>query len=180
MKQSIDHYLVEGECEDRFIKSSDLIGRVERLDLSEKSTDQINRWLTKLSGNKKKLYLNIVFDTDVLIENKVALSRFIENIRFLNKKGFQIRLLHQHKNFEEELCHSLKINKAKLLEKFNAPSTRSFKQNFISERKCFEKLNELNPNFNLWTSICINQLLEFEALIFEYQDLPKGPKPSGL
>lgn len=69
MKNSIDYYLVEGECEDRFIRSSDLIGKIELIDVSEKNVSQLSRWSTKLSGNKKRIFLNIVFDTDVLATN---------------------------------------------------------------------------------------------------------------
>lgn len=175
MKNSIDYYLVEGECEDRFIKSSDLIGRVECIDLSEKSVEQINKWSTKLPANKKKLYLNIVFDTDVLLNNKVALLRFFDNIRFLKKKGFNIRLLQQNKDFEEELCHCLGVSKQRLFEKFNARNNREFKQNFISEKKTFIKLEELNSSFRMWMSSHIMEFLEFKEIMFTYEDLPKKP-----
>lgn len=175
MKNSIEYYLVEGECEDQFIKSSNLIGRVECIDLSKKNVDQINRWSTKLSGNKKRLYLNIVFDTDVLLNDRVVLSRFIENIRFLKKKGFNIRLLQQHEDFEDELCYCLGINKQRLFEKFNARNTREFKQNFISEKRTFIKLQELNSAFSIWSSACISELEEFEQLMNNYNVLPKKP-----
>ena len=175
MKSSIEFYLVEGECEDQFIKSSNLIGRVEYIDLSEKNIDQINKWSTKLPGNKKKLYLNIVFDTDVLLRDRTILLRFIENIRFLKKKGFNIRLLQQHKDFEEELCYCLRVNKTRLFEKFNARNNREFKQNFISEKRIFIKLQELNPEFSIWSSSCILELKEIETFMQDYSSLPKKP-----
>lgn len=175
MKSNIEYYLVEGECEDQLVKSSSLIGRVEFLDLSEKSVEQINRWSTKLSGNKKKIFLNIVFDTDVLLNDRTILFKFLENIRFLKKKGFNVRLLQQHKNFEEELCFCLKVNKSKLFDKFSARNNREFKQNFIAEKKAFVKLQELNPSFTIWSSLCISELQEFEKLIHNYDKLPKKP-----
>lgn len=175
MKSSIDYYLVEGECEDRFIRSSDLIGKIELIDVSEKNVSQLSRWSTKLSGNKKRIFLNIVFDTDVLATNQTILLKFIDNIRFLKKQGFNIRLLQQHLNFEDELCLSLGVTKADLFAKFNARNSREFKQNLIADQNRFKKLNEINPCFNLWSSECIDMLGEFSSLMHNYDSLPKKP-----
>lgn len=176
MKSSIDYYLVEGECEDQLIKLSDLIGRIEYIDLCEKNVDQINRWSTKLSGNKRKIFLNIVFDTDVMLGDRIVLLRFIDNIRFLKRKGFNVRLLQQHKDFEDELCSCLKISKKTLFNKFNARNDREFKRNFIIDKKGFTKLQELCPDFALWCSSCIFELKEFEDLMKDYLYLPKKPQ----
>jgi hypothetical protein len=175
MKNSIEFYLVEGECEDSFIKSSNLIGRVECLDLSEKSSEQINKWSTKLPGNKKKIFLNIVFDTDVLIDRSSHLCKFIENVKFLKKKGFNVRLLQQHRNFEEELIYCLKINKKELFNKFNARNIKEFKHNFINEKKKSSKLIELNSSMVFWTSVGISQLEDVKEHLCCYDVLPKKP-----
>ena len=176
MKNSIIYYFVEGECEDHFIKHAGLMGRIIKLDLSERSEVQISKLLTNLPRNKKQIFLNIVFDTDVLINDRTKLERFITNIRFLKKGGYIVKLLQQHKNFEEELFYSLKVSKQKLFEKFSARNDREFKQNFIADKKPYTKLQEINPDFLFWSSEHINELTEFENLMCKFSLLTKKPQ----
>ncbi|MDM1334709.1 hypothetical protein HXZ93_01450 [Acinetobacter pseudolwoffii] len=176
MKNNIVYYFVEGECEDHFIKHAGLMGRIIKLDLSERNEAQINKLLTNFPRNKKHIALNIVFDTDVLINDRTKLERFITNIRFLKKGGYILKLLQQHKNFEEELFYSLRVNKQRLFEKFSARNDREFKQNFIADKKPYTKLQEINPDFLFWSSEHICELTEFENLMCKFSSLTKKPQ----
>jgi hypothetical protein len=180
MKNNIIFYFVEGECEDHFIKHAGLMGRIIKLDLSERSEAQISKLLTNLPRNKKQMFLNIVFDTDVLLNDKAKLERFIANICFLNKRGYVVKLLQQHRTFEEELSHCLKANKQKLFDKFNARNDREFKQKFISDKKPYTKLLEINPDFLFWSSENISELDEFQSLVCKFSLLIKKPLTSNV
>ena len=175
MKNNIIYYLVEGECEDHFIKHAGLMGRILKVDLSERSEAQISKLLTNLPRNKKSIIFYVVFDTDVLIQDRVKLDKFITNIRFLHKRGYAVKLLQQHKTFEEELYCCLRITKQKLFDRFNARNDREFKQKFISDKKPYVKLLEINPNFSFWSSELISELSEFETLLCPFITLTKKP-----
>ncbi|MFN4105720.1 MULTISPECIES: hypothetical protein [Acinetobacter] len=176
MNNSFEYYFVEGQCEQHFIKSSNLIGRVIILDLSEKSVDQLKKTLAVLPSQKKRTFINIVFDSDILISNPTLLSKFKENVSFLKRQGFKIRLLQQHKNFEEELIYSLSIKSSLLFLTFNARNQREFKSRFLCEQKISDKLSSLSSAFNFWTSPLINQLIEFDSMAQNnFSNLPKRP-----
>lgn len=175
MKNSINFYFVEGECEDHFIREAGLMGRILKLDLSERSEMQITKILTNLPRNKKQIFLNIVFDTDVLLNDKAKLEKFIANIRFLSKKGYIVKLLQQHKTFEEELSFCLRTTRQKLYEKFNARNDREFKQKFIADKKPYVKLLEINSSFSFWSSEHILELKDFQNLVCRFYLLAKKP-----
>jgi len=176
LNNSLEYYFVEGQCEQHFIKSSNLIGRVIILDLSEKSVDQLKKTLAVLPSQKKRTFINIVFDSDILINNQTLLFRFKENVSFLKKQGFKVRLLQQHRNFEEELIYSLNISCSSLLSKFNARNQREFKSHFICDQKISDKLNSLSSTFNFWTSPLIERLIEFDNIAQNnFSNLPKRP-----
>ncbi|EMJ3100671.1 hypothetical protein ACUF4Y_003707 [Acinetobacter baumannii] len=89
MKNDINLYWVEGECEMAFIKSSPLLGRAEKVDLCELPLNKLKSRTIRLSGNKKKLFLHIVFDTDVLKNCPAKLKNFLEKFSLFRKIWLQ-------------------------------------------------------------------------------------------
>ena len=57
MKNDINLYWVEGECEMTFIKSSPLLGKAEKVDLCELPLNKLKARTIRLSGNKKNFSL---------------------------------------------------------------------------------------------------------------------------
>lgn len=152
MKNDINHYWVEGDCEKAFVRSSPLIGIPEKVDLTELTNDQVRKRTIKLSGNKKKLWINIVFDTDVMKKDPMKLNCFLLNIEYLLNLGFQIRLLQQQDDFEEEImkCNGLSLSQFKST--FNIKNITEFKKNMLNEHSMHKKLCAKIPNFALWES----------------------------
>lgn len=171
-KHTINQFWVEGDCEKKLIHSLSLIGKIDILDLSERTTEQLQRMVGKLSSNRKNLKLYIVFDTDILIREKKCLERFTQNINFLIKQKFNVYLLQQHRDFEEELCFCLNMSMKELHHQFQARNQREFKSNFIHEKNLINKL-KLGKDSKFWQSNLIEILDSFKHLDYKSDDLAK-------
>ncbi|WP_337081268.1 hypothetical protein [Acinetobacter pittii] len=158
MKNDINLYWVEGECELNFIKSSPLLGRAEKVDLCELPLNKLKSRTIRLSGNKKKLFLHIVFDTDVLKNCPAKLKNFLENLAYLERSGFKLGLLQQDMDFEDEIikCNNLGLTRFKDL--FKVRNKTEFKNNMLREHLMHKKILDKIPNFKLWESELISAL----------------------
>jgi len=123
-------YFYEGGCEKellRYLQDEKLIkpGKSDPFNLWQ---DKIKSILRKLS-DPKRLKIYFIVDTDI----KESLSIFKENIRGL--KGYNICLIIQNKNLEDELVYSCFKNKKELFKHFDACNKDEFTSNFIKKAK---------------------------------------------
>ena len=162
MISSINHYWVEGKCEQFFVISSPLLGKPEIVDLTELNVNQVRKKTIKLSGNKKNVWINIVFDTDVLKNTPAKLECFLNNISYLLKQGFNLRLLQQDNDFEDEIIKSNNLNYQKFLNLFEVRNKKEFKSNMLSENSMYEKFCKKIKSFTLWESNLIIQLSKYD------------------
>ncbi|ENU4056039.1 TPA: hypothetical protein PPD39_003747 [Acinetobacter baumannii] len=158
MKNDINLYWVEGECEMTFIKSSPLLGKAEKVDLCELPLNKLKARTIRLSGNKKKLFLYIVFDTDVLKNDPAKLTNFLQNLTYLERSGFKLKLLQQDADFEDEIMKSNNMGLSKFRELFNVRNKSEFKSNMLREHSMHKKIVDKIPTFKLWESELISTL----------------------
>ncbi|QQC82786.1 hypothetical protein I9054_011070 [Acinetobacter bereziniae] len=175
MSIGINHYWVEGKCEQKFVQSSSLLGKAEIIDLSELSENNVRKIILKLGGNKKNVWINIIFDTDVLINNSTKLNCFKSNLDYLTRQGFNLRLMQQHYDFEDEImkCNNISTNQFNII--FNVRNKSEFKSTMISEKSMYDKISKVIKNFSIWDSHLISHLNKFEDAKCNFTRLPKKP-----
>ena len=146
----IYHYLVEGECEKKFIniyKNSKynkvLAGRVNIFNL-------VNNEMSEpyLAGINREAIVILIYDTDVNRTNILD-----KNIINLKRRGIK-KILHVHsvKNFEDELIYSSDLKNIHNL--FQTQGIGEFKKYFIkaSPENIFSKLEKHNFDINkMWS-----------------------------
>ncbi|MBJ9716718.1 hypothetical protein [Acinetobacter pittii] len=172
MKSDINIYWVEGECEMIFIKSSPLLGKAEKVDLCEIPLNKLRSRTIKLPANKKKLLLYIIFDTDVLINFPAKLDNFLKNLKYLENNGYQLRLLQQDKDFEDEIRNCNNISPSKFKELFDVRNQTEFKTKMLREHQMHKKIIEKIPNLKLWESELFYKLKIHIEKQSSYKKLP--------
>ena len=150
------HYFVEGEDEEKIVKSlkTDLQlivpGKIQKFNV-------IQQKLSKLMSLKKGTIVVLVFDTDT-----GNTSILLENIKFLKGESTvkEVLCITQVKNLEDELIRSCDIKQIKELT--GSKSNKDFKRDVIKDNSFHKKLLKHNFNFQkFWISSdaaykCIN------------------------
>ena len=93
----------------------------------------------------------------------------------MKKQGFNLRLLQQHFDFEDEIMHCNGININQFYTTFNVRNKTEFKSNMISEKMMYEKICRLIRDFTIWNSLLISHLDKFEKSKCNFTKLPKKP-----
>ncbi|MBM7141210.1 hypothetical protein [Acinetobacter sp. 105-3] len=172
MKNDINIYWVEGECEMIFIKSSPFLGKAEKVDLCEIPLNKLRSRTIKLPANKKKLLLYIIFDTDVLKNFPAKLDNFLQNLKYLENNGYQLRLLQQDIDFEDEIMKCNNISSSKFRELFDIRNQKEFKTKMLREHQMHKKIIEKIPNLKLWESELFYKLSTHISKQSSYKKLP--------
>lgn len=126
-------YLVEGEIEEKIIKLLK-----EKYILSGKIHIIHQKLITNTLLRILKKYSNIImiFDTDTSETYKTIK----ENIKMLKKYKFQVVLIPQVENIEDEIVYATDIKDIQKLLK--SKSKGDFKSDFLNEKNCLKKLEE--------------------------------------
>ena len=146
----IYHYLVEGECEKKFINiyknpkyNKLLAGKVDVFNLVNNELTEL--YLARIS---REAIVILIYDTDVKMTNILD-----KNIKHLKRRGIK-KILHVHsvKNFEDELIYSSDLKNIHNL--FQTQGIGEFKKHFIkaSPENIFGKLEKYNFDINkMWS-----------------------------
>lgn len=141
-------YLVEGETEEALIKaliSNNTLehGRVIIFNCWDGKAESIARRLSTSESNK----IYIVFDTDVTNRAK----NFVHTVNYIIRYSYQVVLLQQTKNLEEELVYSCSQIRTenKLYFHFNAQGPNQFKKEFLRVSNRLERLYSLGFDCDL-------------------------------
>ena len=141
-------YFVEGECEERLIRSlvndfSILIpGRIRILNIAQKRIPK-SIYTTLRQGS----CIVFVFDTDagepqIAEENIKALARFVPDAELV--------VIPQNRNLEDELCRACGLREIRTLTRSRSRS--DFKKDFIHASNLQRLMEECGFDFNLlWT-----------------------------
>ncbi len=156
MRQRI--YLCEGETEQHLIKAlkdRKLIepGQAQVFNAVQRNAEpMLRKW-------KQKLEIVLVVDADT--GPYEANSRLAKNLKMLEDRGCEPRLILQCGNLEEELTHCCRSRG--LYDAFNASSDSEFKSNFLKVRKdqLISKLKHCGFDFSrLWQMDCKGDKLD--------------------
>lgn len=133
-KNKLYYYLVEGDCEEYFVKAVKnryiLSGQVSKFNILEQRVDRVARLINKNST------VIIVFDTDVLDYDK--LKKFNENLNKIKRISNDIVLIPQIKNFEDEILFATNVKKLRDITK--SSSDKDFKRDFLKITNLDNKL----------------------------------------
>lgn len=132
-------YIMEGEIEERFIKSLKAMGviapgRIEVFNLMQQR-------LKVTSGLLTMIYDRVIGIIDTDIVNHCELENLVFNLKMLSEVSKKpIYLLVQNKNFEDELCFMASVNSLQMLLGLKCHTLKDIKK-FLAQKVDYEKLS---------------------------------------
>ncbi|WP_439256976.1 hypothetical protein [Lonepinella sp. BR2271] len=152
-------FLVEGETEEKLIKTLKLLGKVQKFNCW-------NQDIYKLIPRLRASEIYIVYDTDVTTNS----VRFCQNIQQLKDYKLTVFLLQQTLNLEDELVKSSNCRNINAI--FKTKSKKEFKTQFKDCSNLAQKLKEIDFKAEkLWQGEHEQSLMPLESLRRFYGDL---------
>ena len=130
------HYLVEGECEEHFIRENNRLPdpylKIGKVEVFNFLTQRIS--MRKIMTIGRNSLLVIVFDTDIDCD----LTIIEGNVAMLKKYKVDFVFVLEDKNFEDEILNSTDIKQLRDL--FHSKYNSDFKKDFIKAKNVFDVL----------------------------------------
>lgn len=169
MKKKNLLFLGEGQTEAKLIETF-FLGRARIFNLAHNDIGKIIRTIPK----PHEVHIYLMIDTDILIDSKKR-ECLIKNIRYLRKLKYEISILQQHGDLEDELARACSCTIPQLLSFTKSASKSELKRNFLNNVSCVTN----HPKFDikkLWKTDLIDELNEFIEYQKDAEDLPQKSK----
>lgn len=151
--------LVEGETEEKLVKTLNIVGKIRKINLWEKD-------ISKIIATIKEDNVVIVFDTDKV----EMIQRFITNLKILEKHKIKFSLVQQSKNLEDEVIYCSKCKR--IQDVFNTQGVKEFKNEWNKCQNLDNKLHEIYFDSNkLWTRTLIKPLEKWKDCQKSFKEL---------
>lgn len=169
MKKNNLLFLGEGQTEAKLIETF-FQGRARVFNLAHNNISKIITTIPK--PNQVHLYLMI--DTDILGDSK-KIECLIKNLRYLIKLKYEISILQQKGDLEDELARACSCTIQQLLTFANCASKSELKRKFLSNVSCVTNHPKFDIN-KLWKVDLIDSLSDFIEYQKDAESLPKKGK----